>query len=116
MAEPMSAELDALLAARLATSAILAMLLLDALPVGAVVVIVMDFAMLWRVLERVRVVRRHLGQDEPPGRKCRQPGGARSLFASLSDGLRCSDRRLRAVRSPEATPVAWWDKAPRSGQ
>ena len=53
-------ELDALLATRFPASPGQAMFFLDALPIWAVVVIVIDLSVLRRVLLRVRVVRRYL--------------------------------------------------------
>jgi hypothetical protein len=53
-------------AKRLATGAVVdSMLRLDALPVRAVVVIVVYVSMLWGILERIRVVRRILWHEWP---------------------------------------------------
>jgi len=59
-------ELLALLARRLATHPRPAMLGLDLAPVWAVVMVVVDLTMLWRILRRVCVVGRDLGHDRLP--------------------------------------------------
>jgi hypothetical protein len=55
----LSPELDAFGAATFLASAIFAVLLLNFLPVTTVVVVVVDVSVSWRILQRIRVVRRH---------------------------------------------------------
>ena len=72
-------ELDALFAAFLAASAALTMLGLDALPIRAIVVIVVHVPVLRRVLRRIGMVRRPLSHSQDPGQRARREdalGGA----------------------------------------
>jgi hypothetical protein len=61
-------ELDALFAAQLAASSALAMLMLDALPVGAIIVIVIHVSVLRWILGRIGVVRCYLSHGTSPFR------------------------------------------------
>ncbi len=68
-------ELDALFAAFLAASAALTMLGLDALPIRAIVVIVVHVPMLRRVFARIGVIRRPLSHSQDSFRTSFLAGG-----------------------------------------